>query len=120
MYISSKDRYHGDCQSFIIQTYQVPLQGQWYVSLAELYADKPITTETFICTNIIEESTFGVSQRPILRRVYEGKHFIFNPEQFHKLSTNGIGSIAIYFIAENIQFERVDLTLHFKKYGKLE
>ena len=117
MYLSSQDRYYGDSEHFIIQTYRLPVEGEWVVSLAELYVDKPITAKTFICTNIIEESKFGSSQRAILRCVYEGKHFIFNPEQFHKLSSNSIESIAIYFIAEDIPFERVDITLHFKKNG---
>ena len=115
MYLSSEDRYYGDSQHFIIQTNRLPLEGEWAVSLADLFTDKPIVSKTFICTNIIEESTFGDCQEPILRRLHKGRQFIFNPEQFHKLSTNNIGTIAIYFIADDFPFSSVDITLHFKK-----
>jgi hypothetical protein len=115
MYLSSQDRYRGDSQRFIIQTNRLPLEGEWLVSLSELHTDKPITSKTYICTNIIEYSTLGGSQEAILRRVHKGRIFIFNPEQFHKLSTNNIGAIEIYFIAEDIPFDCVDITLHFKK-----
>jgi hypothetical protein len=115
MYLSSEDRYRGDAQHFIIQTNKLPLDGEWVVSLAELYTDRPITTQTFICTNIIEHSTWGNCEEPILRCVHKGRIFTFDPEQFHKLSTNNIGAIAFYFIADNIPFNCVDITLHFKK-----
>jgi hypothetical protein len=117
MYLSSQDKYRGDAQHFIIQTNKLPLAGEWMVALAELYTDRPITNTTILCTNIIEHSSWGNCEEPILRRFCKGKNFTFYPEQFHKLSTNNIGTIAFYFIADNIPFKCVDITLHFKWIG---
>lgn len=116
MYLSSEDKYVGSVKNFRIQLpREVNVEGQWEVSLAELYVDTAINSETFVCINIIEESVLGSGLKSILRRVHAGQHWTFNSEQFHKLTTNTIRDIKVYFIAGNIPFERVDFTLHFRK-----
>lgn len=116
MYLSSEDRYIGSVKHFRIQTNTLPLNGQWAVSLAELHVDNAISKETVIYTNIIQDSIIGTEINPILRRVHEGKQFIFHPEQFHPLCTENINDIRFEFISEEIPFERAYITLHFKQY----
>ena len=50
LFLSSEDSYRGNAQHFRIQTNRQQLEGEWFVSLAELYVDNAIMTETLACT----------------------------------------------------------------------